>query len=104
MVKWILGGILVLAVALGGTCWYGYKKVTEGGDTAEVVIASTRERVFASLVNTDSMMVWMDQAEVSPPGRDLVPGDSLRIRPREMGKSAPRWTCNGWSARCRPRR
>lgn len=80
MLKWILGGLLVLAVALGGTCWYGYKQVTEGGDTAEVVMASTQERVFASLVNTDSMAAWMETTKISPAGRDLVPGDTLRLR------------------------
>lgn len=80
MAKWILGGILVLAVVLGGTCWYGYKQVTAGGDTAEVVMASTQERVFASLVNTDSMAAWMETTDISPPGRDLVPGDTLRVR------------------------
>lgn len=80
MLKWILGGLLVLAVVLGGTCWYGYNQMTEGGDTAEVVIASTQERVFASLVNTDSMAAWMETTNISPPGRDLVPGDTLRMR------------------------
>ncbi len=80
MAKWILGGLLVLAVVLGGTCWYGYKQVTAGGDTAEVVMASTQERVFASLVNTDSMAAWMETTNISPLGRDLVPGDTLRVR------------------------
>ncbi|MEO5825380.1 MAG: hypothetical protein ABIR59_05785 [Gemmatimonadales bacterium] len=80
MAKWILGSILVLAVVLGGTCWYGYKQVTEGGDTAEVVMASTQERVFASLVNTDSMAAWMETTKISPVSRDLVPGDTLRVR------------------------
>ncbi|MBA2292977.1 MAG: hypothetical protein H0W15_11045 [Gemmatimonadales bacterium] len=80
MLKWILGGVLVLAVVLGGTCWYGYNQVIAGGDTAEVVMASTQERVFASLVNTDSMAAWMETTDISPPGRDLVPGDTLRVR------------------------
>ncbi len=80
MLKWILGGLLVLAVVLGGTCWYGYKQVTDGGDTAEVVMASTQERVFASLVNTDSMAAWMETTNISPLSRDLVPGDTLRVR------------------------
>jgi uncharacterized protein YndB with AHSA1/START domain len=80
MLKWILGGLLVLAVVLGGTCWYGYNQMTDGGDTAEVVMASTQERVFASLVNTDSMAAWMETTNISPPGRDLVPGDTLHVR------------------------
>ena len=91
MLKWILGGLLVLAVGLGGTCWYGYKKVTAGGDTAEIAIAGSRERVFASLINTDSMSLWMSQGTiVTPRGRDLVPGDTLRIEGRIGDNTASR--------------
>jgi len=81
MLKWILGGLLVIVVVLGGTCWYGYNKITEGGSTAETAIAGSQEHVFAALIDPDSMIAWMEPgATVSPRGRPLVPGDTLRVR------------------------
>lgn len=87
MLKWILGGVLLLVVVLAGTCWYGYTKATQGGDTAEVAIAASPERVFASLINPDSMVLWMSPGTtVSPRGRDLVVGDTLRYAGSIDGK------------------
>ena len=46
MIRWILIGIGVLALAVAGTCFYGYKKLTGGGDT--VVTSPWRGRRSAS--------------------------------------------------------
>ena len=40
MLKWILGIVLVLVVAVMGTCWYGYSKITSGGGVATVTVAA----------------------------------------------------------------
>ena len=37
MLKWILGIVAFLFLAVLGTCWYGYNKLTAGGDTAFVI-------------------------------------------------------------------
>jgi uncharacterized protein YndB with AHSA1/START domain len=80
MLKWILGGLAVLILVLGGTCWYGYKKVTEGGDTAEVAIAGPQDWVYAALVHTDSMLQWMNpETAITPAGRELAVGDTIRV-------------------------
>lgn len=83
MLKWILGGMAILVLVLGATCWYGYKKVTEGGDTAEVAIAGSQEWVYAALVHTDSMARWMSPGTtITPAARDLAIGDTLRVTGR----------------------
>ena len=49
MWKWIHGGLAVLVVVLAGTCYYGYKQLTDGGDSITITIDATPERVFASI-------------------------------------------------------
>lgn len=61
MWKWIVGGLLVLVVLVAGTCYYGIKKLTSGGDTAVVMIGASPERVFASLADPDSLTTWVDK-------------------------------------------
>jgi uncharacterized protein YndB with AHSA1/START domain len=64
MWKWILGGLLVVVLIVAGAAWYGYKKLTAGGDSASVAIAASPERVFASLSDPDSMEQWMEAGTV----------------------------------------
>ena len=79
MWKWIVGGLAVLAVALAGTCYYGYQQMTAGGDTLTITIGGSPERVFASLATPDSMAGWVASAKVTRPiGKGmLVLGDTL---------------------------
>ncbi len=81
MWKWIVGVLLVVVVALAGTCWYGYKKLTSGGDSAVVTIAATPARVFASLADPDSMQQWMDEGVTVTATRHgmLAVGDTLHV-------------------------
>ena len=91
MLKWILGGLAVLILVVGGTCWYGYKKMTEGGDTAEVAIAGDQARIFAAMANTDSMALWMSEdMRITPLGRDLAVGDTLRLEGRIASQAGSR--------------
>jgi uncharacterized protein YndB with AHSA1/START domain len=81
MWKWIVGAAAVILVLLIGTCWYGYRKLTAGGDTASVAIAASPERVFASLADPDSMAAWMGAgSRVTAPHHGLLAvGDTLRV-------------------------
>ena len=58
MWKWIVGVLLVVVVALAGTGWYGYKKLTSGGDSAVVAVAATPERVSAAPPAPDPLQQW----------------------------------------------
>jgi len=82
MIRWILIGIGVLALAVAGTCFYGYKKLTGGGDTVVITMAGTPERVFATLATPDSMALWMTSSRLESPtgGTLLAVGDTLRFR------------------------
>lgn len=89
MWKWIVGAAALIAVLLVVTCWYGYKKLTAGGDSAVVAIAATPERVFASLADPDSMAVWMGAgSKISAPHHGLLTaGDTLRVETGTPGRS-----------------
>lgn len=60
MLKWILIVILVLVLGAVGTCWYGYKKITAGGGTVAVTVATTPERAWSYFTTPDSFRVWQD--------------------------------------------
>lgn len=81
MWKWILGSILVLFVLLAGTCYFGYRKLASGGNTASVTIAGSVDRIFAALASPDSISQWMGSGTVTGPlGHGmLAPGDTLRL-------------------------
>lgn len=81
MWRWILGGLAVLALVLLGTCYFGFKKITAGGDTVTTTVAGTPERVFALLATPDSMSTWVASGKVmSPLGRGLLAaGDTLMM-------------------------
>lgn len=82
MLKWIAGIALGLVLLVIGTCWYGYSKITGGGDTATVHVAVSAERGWAYISDPDSMAIWYESsAAITPRGSGpLAPGDTLRIR------------------------
>ncbi len=89
MLKWILGAIGLLIVILAGTCWYGYKKLTSGGDTARVAIASNPDRVWRYLTMPDSMRAWQDSGTTISVSSDsaLAVGDTVLMA--SQGRSGP---------------
>lgn len=82
MIKWILGILAVIILVVAGTCFYGYKQITGGGNSATVTMAGTPERIFAALATADSMAIWMTDSKIEGPfGKGLLaPGDTLRSR------------------------
>jgi len=81
MWKWIVGAALALILIVAGFCWYGYKRLTSGGNSGEVTIAASPDRVFAALADPDSMAVWMGSGTtVTAPHHGFVAvGDTLHI-------------------------
>jgi hypothetical protein len=84
MLKWILGGIAALALLLAGTCWYGYKRLTAGGDTARVAILTSPDRVWSHLIVLDSLRAWQDSSTTLTSTGDSVleVGDTVRMESR----------------------
>lgn len=87
MLKWILGALALIVIAVGGTCFYGYRQLTSGGDTITMTMAATPERIFASLATPDSMALWLSSSEVLGPfGKGLLAvGDTLRFKGTRRG-------------------
>lgn len=94
MLKWILIVILGVVVLGIGTCYVGYKKLTEGGDTAVVTIATDVDRAWRYLSDADSMAVWQDETVrvwQSSDSAGLAVGDSMwNGRVRESGDGVTR--------------
>lgn len=81
MWKWIVGGLLVVVVALAATCYVTYKKFTSGGDSAMVTVAASPDRVFASLADADSMASFMGRGMTMRATHHglVVVGDTLHV-------------------------
>jgi hypothetical protein len=112
MLKWILGIVLVLIVAVMGTCWYGYTKITSGGGIATVTVATTPGRAWNYFTMPDSVRVWQDSGSTVTFSTDsvLAAGDTLWLESRSPGSASTqrmRWTLEHmdiprvlvWSAR-----
>ena len=86
MLKWILGIVLVVIVAVMGTCWYGYQKITAGGGTAAVTVATTPERAWHYFTVPDSFRVWQDSGATVRFSNDtlLAVGDTVWLSDREQ--------------------
>ena len=81
MWKWIVGILVVVVLIIGGVAWYGYTKLTAGGDSAMVSIAASPARVFASLADPDSMQQWMGEGTTITASHHgiLAAGDTLHV-------------------------
>ena len=81
MWKWIAGGVLLVVLLIAGTCYLGYRKLTDGGGSMTVMIGATPDRVFATLADPDSLSTWVDVGSTISSERHglLQPGDSFRI-------------------------
>jgi hypothetical protein len=84
MLKWILIVLGVLIVAVMGTCYWGYRQVTGGGNSATVTVAGSADQIWSYLTDLDSMAVIADSTmSVSSTGDGvLAVGDTLRFRER----------------------
>jgi uncharacterized protein YndB with AHSA1/START domain len=92
VLKWILGIVLVIIVAVMGTCWYGYKKITAGGGTAAVTVATTPERAWHYFTMPDSFRVWQDSSTTVRFSSDstLAVGDTVWLQSREQAATTTR--------------
>src|SRR4051812_22828323 len=90
MWKWIGIAILTVIVVFVGAAWWGYQKLTAGGDTVAVTIAAPPDRVFSSLSNHDSLSTWWygkRSAQSSHHGT-IVVGDTLPMEGSRNGRNA----------------
>ena len=78
MWKWIVGVVVLIVVILAGTCYYAVRKLNEKGNSTQVTIGASQEKVFAALADADSLVVWMEPGSVIPTGHGLLKvGDSV---------------------------
>ena len=51
MWRWIAIILVVIVVALAGTCYVGYRRLTGGGDTVVTTVPGTPARTFERLTD-----------------------------------------------------
>lgn len=93
MWKWI-GALMVLVIlAMMGTCYLGYRSLAKAGDSVTETVAISRRRAFSLLADRDSIAAWLPVgAELKPSAHGVVgPGDTLSIAtPGSPGDSSHR--------------
>ena len=93
MWRWIASIMVLVIVALMGTCYLGYRNLAKAGDTVVVSAMGSPAHVFALLTDRDSISAWLPVgAELTPSGHGVVHvGDTLRIStPGAPGDSTKR--------------
>ena len=88
MWKWIGIAVLTVLVIFVGAAWWGYQKLTAGGDTVAVTIAAPHDRVFSTLSNHDSLSTWWfgRQSTQSTRHGPIAVGDTLPMESSRSGR------------------
>ena len=81
MWRWILGIVAFVVLALIGTCYAGYRRITSGGNTVTATVPGDPTRVFRQLTDHDSLLAWMTEGTTVMPARRgaLEAGDTIRV-------------------------
>jgi hypothetical protein len=81
MWKWVASFMVLIIVAMMGTCYLGYRSLARAGDTVTLTAAGAPAHVFALLADRDSIASWLPLGtQLSPSARGMVkPGDTLRV-------------------------
>jgi hypothetical protein len=81
MWRWILGIVAFVILALVGTCYAGYRRITGGGNTVVAMVPGDPSRTFTLLTDRDSLLEWMPEGTTAMPERHgpLRVGDTIRV-------------------------
>jgi hypothetical protein len=81
MWRWILGIVTFIVLALIGTCYAGYRRITSGGNTVTATVPGDPSRVFRQLTDRDSLLAWMSEGTTVMPAQHgtLQAGDTIRV-------------------------
>jgi hypothetical protein len=81
MWRWVLGIIAFVILALMGTCYAGYRRITSGGNTVVATVPGSPARTFTMLTNRDSLLDWMPEGTTAKPEHHgaLQVGDTVRV-------------------------
>ena len=92
MWRWILAIVGIVILALVGTCYTGFRKIVDGGNTLVTTLAGPPARPFALLTDRDSLLAWMPEGTtLHPDGHGAVHvGDSIRVA-TSSGRALELW-------------
>src|SRR5215467_13885109 len=81
MWRWILAIIGIVILALAGTCFAGYRRITSGDNVVTTTVPVDASRTFTLLTDRDSVLDWLPEGTTLSPARHgpLQVGDTLRV-------------------------
>ncbi len=81
MWRWIAGIVAVVILALVGTCYAGYHRLTSGGNTVVEAVPLAPARAFTLLTDRDSLLEWLpDGTTIMPEHHGVLrAGDTIRV-------------------------
>src|SRR5262249_33652243 len=81
MWRWIFAVIGIVILALAGTCYAGYRRITSGDNVVTTAVPVDATRAFALLTDRDSLLEWLPEGTTLSPARhgQLQVGDTLRV-------------------------
>jgi hypothetical protein len=98
MWRWILGIIAFVILALVGTCYAGYRRITSGDNVVTTYTPVDAAHAFTLLTDRDSILEWLPDGTAAMPARHgpLQPGDTIRVaavtrRNVPSGRAAQMW-------------
>lgn len=98
MWKWIAGILAFVLVALIGTCYAGYRRLTSGGSDVAQALPGSVSHNFTMLTDRDSLLDWLPDGTTATPEHhgSLKPGDTVRVaaatrRQGASGRAAQLW-------------
>lgn len=101
MWRWILGIVAFVILALVGTCYAGYRRITSGGNTVVTLVAGNVPHAFTLLADRDSVLTWMAEGTtITPAGHGaLRAGDTIRVAAPTRGAAPSGRTLQMWIVR-----
>jgi hypothetical protein len=101
MWRWILGIVAFVILALVGTCYAGYRRITGGGNTVVTLVAGNVPHAFTLLTDRDSLLTWMAEGTtITPAGHGaLRAGDTIRVAGPARGAASGARTLQVWIVR-----
>ena len=81
MWRWIAGLVGIVVLALVGTCYAGYRRLTTGGNTVVELLPENRAHMFTLLTDRDSLLEWLPDGTTIHPEHHgvLQAGDTIRV-------------------------
>jgi hypothetical protein len=101
MWRWILGIIAFVILALVGTCYAGYRRITSSDNVVNVAVPVDPAHAFVLLTDRDSLLEWLPEGTTATPAGhgSLRAGDTIRVAAATRRNVSSRRAMQMWVVR-----